>query len=57
MVLYFSATGNTRLIAEKIAEKIGDSCVDLIGKIKANEASAFGSEKPLESVRADSYRE
>lgn len=26
MVLYFSATGNTKLIAEALAEELGDEC-------------------------------
>ena len=47
MVLFFSATGNTKFIAQKIAEKIGDSCIDLLGMIKQNDTSEISSERPF----------
>ena len=30
MVLYFSATGNTEFIAQEIAARLGDSCINLL---------------------------
>ena len=34
MVLYFSATGNTRFLATELAQKLGDECTDLLERIK-----------------------
>jgi len=34
MVLYFSASGNTKFAAETIAEKLGDRTLDLTDRIK-----------------------
>ena len=34
MVLYFSATGNTRFLATQLAEKLGDECTDLLERVK-----------------------
>ena len=47
MILYFSATGNTKFIAKLIAEKLGDECVDLLERIKKNDNSPIHSEKPF----------
>ncbi|MBQ3203990.1 MAG: EFR1 family ferrodoxin [Alistipes sp.] len=47
MVLYFSATGNTAYIAREIARRLGDSCVNLLDRIKANDHSPLHSEKPF----------
>ena len=33
MVLYFSATGNTRFLATELAKKLDDECVDLLSRI------------------------
>ena len=47
MVLYYSATGNTRYAAEIIAEKLGDTALDLLPRIKAHDYSPIYSEKPF----------
>jgi ferredoxin len=47
MILYFSATGNTKLIAEKIAEQLGDTCLDLLERIKTDDWSYIRSDRPF----------
>ncbi len=47
MVLYFSATGNTKLIAEKLAERLGDEPVNLLGRIKNKDYSSIQSDRPF----------
>ena len=47
MVLYFSATGNTRFLATELAEKLGDECTDLLVRIKENDFSEIKSDKPF----------
>ena len=47
MVLYFSATGNTKLMAETIAKHLGDDSLDLLKRIKAGDHSAIHSERPF----------
>ncbi len=47
MVLYFSATGNTKFIAELIAERTGDEILDLTKRIKENDFSPVRSKKPF----------
>ena len=47
MVLYFSATGNTKFIAELIAKKLGDESLDLIKRIKSGDNSVIRSKKPF----------
>lgn len=47
MVLYFSATGNTRFIAEELAKKLGDESLDLLKRIKEKDYSPIRSEKPF----------
>ena len=34
MILYFSATGNTRFVAEELAARLGDSSLDLLEKLR-----------------------
>ena len=46
MVIYFSATGNTEFVAREIASRIGDECLNLLGKIKDNDLSPLSSDKP-----------
>ena len=46
MVLYYTGTGNSRYVAERIAEQIGDSCEDLFDKIRANNYTAVHSDTP-----------
>ena len=47
MVLYFSATGNTEFIAKELARRLGDSCVNLLEPIKAQEHPVLHSETPF----------
>ena len=47
MVLYFSGTGNSRYIAQHIAEAIGDELLSMNDRIKAGESSPVTSDKRL----------
>ena len=47
MVLYYSATGNTEYIAQEIARRLGDECIDLLPRIKNHDYSNLHSEKPF----------
>lgn len=47
MVLYFSATGNTEFIAKEIAKRTGDTCLNLIDRIKKQDYTPIDSEKPF----------
>ena len=47
MVLYFSGTGNTEFAAQRIAEGIGDECVNLLDRIKRGDHSVLHSDKPF----------
>lgn len=46
MVLFFSATGNTRFIAKQLAKRLDDECIDLLERIKTKDHSGFYSKKP-----------
>lgn len=46
MVLYFSATGNTEFIAKELASRLGDECINLVYRIKADNFEPVFSEKP-----------
>ena len=47
MVLYFSATGNTRFIAEELAKRLGDTCLDLLTRFKTGDHTPLHSETPF----------
>ena len=47
MILFFSATGNTKLMAETIAERLQDETLDLLTRIKNNDYSDIYSERPF----------
>lgn len=47
VVLYFSATGNTKLIAEKLAELLGDVSVNLLARIRKKDYSSLHSDRPF----------
>ena len=47
MVLYFSATGNTRFIAEELALRLGDESLDLLKRIRQRDYSPIRSSKPF----------
>jgi len=46
MVLFFSATGNSEYVAERIAEQLDDVTVNLTPMMRAHDFSALFSEKP-----------
>jgi len=47
MILYFSATGNTAFIAEQIAQRLGDECVNLLKRIKEGDHTPLHSDTPF----------
>jgi len=47
MIIYFSATGNTRLVAEELARLLGDEALDLAPRIRAKDCSEIHSDKVL----------
>lgn len=47
MILYFSATGNTRFVAEELAKRLDDTALDLREKIRRKDYAALSSEKPF----------
>ena len=47
MILYFSATGNTKLMAETLAERLNDESADLLLRIKNNDYSEIHSDRPF----------
>lgn len=44
MVLFFTGTGNSRYIAERIAEALGDELLSMNDRIKAGEPSPVASD-------------
>lgn len=47
MVLYFSATGNTRFVARELAKRLDDEALDLLDRIRRGDHSPIHSEKPF----------
>ena len=47
MVLYYSATGNTKYMAQQIAKRLGDETLDLLERIRTKDYSEIYSEKPF----------
>ncbi len=47
MILFFSASGNTRYIASLLAEALDDECLDLNERIRTHDYSPVCSEKPF----------
>lgn len=46
-ILYYSATGNTKFIAELLAEALSDETIDLLERIKTGDSIPIHSEKPF----------
>ena len=46
MIVYYSGTGNSRIIAEKIAEVTGDEITDSFGAIRSGKYPPYASAKP-----------
>lgn len=47
MILYFSATGNTEYIAEELAKRLDDECINLLDRVKEEDYSVLHSDKPF----------
>ena len=47
MILFFSATGNTKLMAETIARHLQDEMLDLLQRIRNNDTSDICSDRPF----------
>ena len=47
MILYFSATGNTKYIASELAKALNDSIIDLREKIREKDYTPIHSAKPF----------
>ena len=47
MILYFSATGNSKFIAEELAARTGDETLNLLKRIKEKDYSPIESQKPF----------
>ena len=47
MILYFSATGNTRYVAQRLAALLGDEALDLLDRIRRGDRSPIHSDKPF----------
>ncbi len=47
MVLYFSGTGNSRYVAEKISEISDDKMISINQRLKYNDYSPVESDRPL----------
>ena len=47
LILYFSATGNTRFVALQLAERLGDEALDLLDRIKRDDHSPIHSDRPF----------
>ena len=47
MILYFSATGNTRFIAQELARRLDDEALDLTARIREGDHAPIQSQKPF----------
>lgn len=47
MILYFSATGNTRFVAEELARMLGDDTLDLLDRIRRHDYGTIHSDVPF----------
>ena len=47
MILYFSGTGNSRYVAERIAKALGDELLSMNDRIKADDNSPVTSDERL----------
>ena len=46
MILYFSGTGNSKYIAQRIARELGDQALNLLDRLRRNDTAPLSSEKP-----------
>ncbi|MFQ6938671.1 MAG: EFR1 family ferrodoxin [Oscillospiraceae bacterium] len=47
MILYFSGTGNSKYVAKRIADALGDEIVNLNARIKASDTSPVETDERL----------
>lgn len=47
MILYFSATGNTKFVAEELAKRMGDKALNLRDRIRQNNYEPIHSDRPF----------
>ena len=47
MILYFSATGNTRFVARRLATLLGDESLDLLDRSRRGDHSPIRSDRPF----------
>ena len=47
MILYFSGTGNSKYVAKRIADALGDEIVNLNARIKASDTSPIETDERL----------
>lgn len=47
MIIYFTGTGNSRFVAEAIADRLNDETVDALRYIKSGNGDDFSSDKPF----------
>ena len=47
MILYFSATGNTRFVAEQLSTLLGDEALNLLDRIRSQDCSPIHSDRPF----------
>ena len=46
MIIYFTGTGNSRLLAQQMAKLLDDDCISAAPYIKENRVGSFHSETP-----------
>ncbi|MDR1796024.1 MAG: EFR1 family ferrodoxin [Clostridiales Family XIII bacterium] len=47
MVIYFSGTGNSRYVAKRVADGLGDECISMNERIKSGDLAPVESQRPL----------
>ena len=47
MVLYYSGTGNSKYVAQRISDTIQDECIDLFDKLRNSDFHEINSAKPF----------
>ena len=47
MILYFTATGNTRFVAEALSARLGDEALNLLDRIRRGDHSPIRSDRPF----------
>ena len=47
LILYFSATGNTRFVAQRLASRLGEEAHDLLDRIRLGDHSPIHSDRPF----------